>query len=194
MSVRKEDQSYIDQMRDIQERLRKLESSQNNAVRKNDIRLSNVIVTANDTPLELCLQDLTTKQSVCIGAQTLQDPPQAMWSFSGPLTSGDEGTLSPPYSVERDTVARQIVLARNFSESFTGTVIICVSFNNGATIMRADLPAASRFTTTEINVPLLENAEIRCELIDAATNAENISVFVRFGTPTVSLSFTDCAF
>lgn len=191
MSVRKEDQSYIDKLRDTEERLRKLESSQNNAVRKNDVRLSDVIVTAHTTPLELCLEDLNTKQSVCLGAQTLQDPAQAEWSFSGDITASNEGDSSPAYSVERTTTARQIVVTQPCGSSFTGTLKLCIQFcdNAGDTVLQVSLVGSSPFSSREINIPLVENDRIMCTIFDApATAANNISVFVRFGTPTVGVT------
>lgn len=196
MSQRTEDVGVIQQLRDVQDRLNRLET-QNNKTRKNDIRLSDTIVTADSPNDRLCLENLVTGDKVCIGEVTAfdaSDPAQAMWSFSGPLTNADQGTFSPPYFCDRDCTARQILVGRGYTDTFTGTVRVCVHFNNDSVIMVCDLVSPAEYVTKEINIPLLENDDIRVELIDDGTNAEDISIFVRFGTTTVALSATDCAF
>lgn len=192
MSVHNQNLSLKEQLRAIFERLNILES-QNNKIRKNDIRLSDTVVTADSPNNRLCLQNLVTDEIVCIGAQTATDPAQAQWSFSGDLTDHD-GDTSPAFLVERDTIARQILIARPYNKSFTGTLTFCVHFNNESVIMISTLTSPAEFSVLEINVPLSENDDIYVELVNAATSAEDISVFVRFGTPTASLSVTDCVF
>lgn len=192
MSQRDLNQSYVDRLRETEERLGKLESSKNTAIKRNDLRLTDTLVTADSPANRLCLENLETGEKVCLSEQVLEAPQQATWSFSGSLSTADNGTLTPPYNVERASTARQIVVARGYNDTFTGTVTVCVHFKNGSVILQASLPAASEYTTTEINVPLVEFDDIRVALSSAATGAENISVFVRFGTPTVAISTTNC--
>lgn len=195
MSNRDINQSYIDRLRATEERLTRLESSKGTAVKQNDLRLSDTLVRADSPNNQLCLENLVTKEIVCIGEVTAfdaSDPAQAQWSFSGPMSNADQGTFSPPYFCDRACTARQILVGRGYTDSFTGTITVCVHFNNDTVLMSCSLVSPSEYVTKEINIPLVENDDIRVQLVDDGTNAEDISIFVRFGTPTVGLSVSDC--
>lgn len=192
MSVRNQNLTLPEQLREIFTRLNWLET-QSNKIRKNDIRLSDTVVTADSPNNRLCLRNIVTDAVVCIGADIDSSVPQAQWSFSGDLTS-HEGDTSPAYLTESNCVARQILIARPYNSSFTGTVVMCVHFNNDSVVITSDLTSPSEFSVKEINVPLSENNDIYVELISVGTSVENISVFVRFGAPTVNVSESDCSF
>lgn len=187
MSQRNLDQSLIDRFRDTEERLNRLESSKNTAIKRNDLRLSNTLVTADSPANRLCLENLENGEKICIGEQINGDLAQASWSFSGDITADNEGNSSPAHVMERAASARQIVVAQPCGQSFSGTLYLCVAFCDGTPSLLVNLPGASALTTREINVPMLENDRIVVTVMTAgSTAANNVSVFVRFGTPTVT--------
>lgn len=192
MGARNEDKGFREIVRDILTRLTRLESSENNKVKRNDIRLSDLVVTADAPNMRLCLENLNSHEIVCIGEQTASDPAQAEWSFSGDITSSNEGDSSPAFSVERNTTARQIVIAQPCNNAFSGTLKVCVAFCDGGPTLQVSLPGSSPYTVREINVPCAENDRIVCSIFDAgSTAANNVSVFVRFGTPTVAATIAN---
>lgn len=197
MSQRDQNQSYVDRLRDTEERLNRLESSKNTAIKRNDLRLTDTLVTADSPANKLCLENLETGEKICIGEQTAGDLAQASWSFSGDIVLANVGDASPAHVMERAATARQIVIAQPCGHSFTGTLRICVDFcDSGVTTqLLISLPGASSFVVREINVPMIENDRIVLTIFNAGTTAaNNISVFVRFGTPTVGVTTgAECA-
>lgn len=76
MSNRSLDMGLVDMLRNMQTRIERLEA-QNSAVRKNDIRLGDMVVTADREFNRICLKNLITGDEVCIG-----DPDDAEFSYS----------------------------------------------------------------------------------------------------------------
>jgi hypothetical protein len=187
MSDRNQNLSVKDQLRIIFDRLTKLES-QNNKIRKNDVRLSDTIVTADSPNNQLCLQNLVTNEVVCIGAQE-GTIPQAIFSFSGSLI-GTEGSSSAPHVCQIESTAIEIVVA--CWDSFADTLSFCVSFEDAGVDKEVTLNGALRIVNYDINVPVILNDKIRVTVTDGGTAGQDIGVFVRFGTPTVGLTVSDC--
>lgn len=185
MSNRSLDVGLVDMLRTMQTRIERLEA-QNSAVRKNDIRLGDMVVTADREFNRICLKNLITGDEVCIG-----DPDDAEFSYSGILVvSGDETDISPPYIMPQTSIAKSIVLAQteNLSE-----VTVDVYFNNGRYAKRVVLPNATTSIIEQVNIPVGINQSIYVKLIDvddAESGSRDLSVIVRFGTP-VSATRTD---
>lgn len=191
MSQRHVTTGFVDRLRRTEERLRVLEGSKSTAVKQNDIRLSDTLVRADSPNNRLCLENLVTKQIICIGEQVdTSTPPQAVWSFSGDIASANVGDISPAYVMDRDATARRIVVAQQCGESFgggEGSLLLCVSFCDTAGVaVLMTLNGSDEMTSTEINIPMVEDDRITVEVIQTTTpRPHDISVFVRFGTPTV---------
>lgn len=179
MSNRSLDMGLVDMLRNMQTRIERLEA-QNSAVRKNDIRLGDMVVTADREFNRICLKNLITGDEVCIG-----DPDDAEFSYSGVLVvSGDETDISLPYLMPQTSVAKSIVLAQteNLSE-----VTVDVYFNSGRYAKRVILPFGSLYTIEQVNIPVGINQSIFVKLIDvddAESGSRDLSVIIRFGTPT----------
>lgn len=191
MSDRDQDQNVIAMIREMREQIKVLQTTQNNAIKRNDIRLSDTIVRADSPNDRLCLENLVTRQIVCIGEAVDESiPPQAIWSFSGDIATANIGDISQAYVMDRAATARQIVVAQPCGEVFgggEGTLSLCVSFCDTAGIaVLTTLAGNEEFSVVEINVPMVENDRMTVEVIQTTTpRPHDISVFVRFGTPTV---------
>lgn len=175
MSNRSIDQGFIDFVRSLVTRIQRLES-QNNGVRRNDIRLGNIVVTTDNEYMRVGLQDIKTKERVFLG-----NPPDAVFSYSGPVESG---STSPPHAVPWVTVARELVITTLPANVGTEDTTFVVYFNDGTIGVTITLPAGVSMQLKGLNIPMGKNQRIWVECTDtngSDTPPTDVSVLVRFG-------------
>ena len=159
-------------------RIRRLEA-QNSAVRKNDIRLGTLVVTADPDYGRIGLENVKTKEKVFVG-----DPADAVFSYSGPLESG---STSPPHIMRQASVAREIVVSCLPANVSDADMEFQIDFNDGEVILEVTLPAGDDLIVRGITLPIGINQRIyvTCTTTNGTdAPAVDVSVFVRFGTTT----------
>lgn len=171
--IRKEDQGFIEWIREVKQRLHKLESSQNNAVRRTDIRLSDLVVTGDDVNMKLCLENLNTKQSVCIGEG---ENAEIIWSWGGALT-GDT-TISQRWLAPFNILITDVILS--FGVAGTGAVNMRLLVND-VIVHTFSIAAAQTVARTAYTLKVLKDSVITIQS-DGTFDAtgKNFAMTVRY--------------
>lgn len=187
MSHRQEDEPLIPWLRSLQDRIDRLEKG-DKGIRQNDIRLGDMLVTTNADSNQVCLNNLVTGETTCIGGSV----PLAGWSFSGPLgliTTDLDLNYSPPYVMTEARSAVRIVMATR--KVFTGDVTVCINFDDGR-VQKSVTLSGRTLMSQNINVPLSIYDKITVRTVSAGVGCKNLSVFVWFGDPVVGITKSDC--
>lgn len=174
------DVGLIELIRSMLNRLDRLES-QNDSVRKNDIRLGQMVVTTDPIYNRVGIQNVKTKEKVYVG-----DPSDAVFSYSGNVV---EGSVSPAHVVPQPTVAREIVVTCLPANTVSFDTEFLVHFDDASVSLAITLNADESLVVRGINVPMGANQRIYVECTDvsgAELAPADISVFVRFGTAATS--------
>lgn len=189
MTARREDPSIVELLRQMRADIERLKRG-DKGVRQNDIRLGDMVVTTDAQTNEICLENLITGTKTCFGetvATGTGGTDDAEWSYSGPLSVvGGLDDYSPLYVVPADCVATEIVVA--IPNTAASDASVCVHFGTGSMNISGTVLAGNRIGLKSINVPLSANDYIQVQLTDTGTDGRDLSVMVRFGTPTVGLS------
>ena len=168
------DTGFIDTLRSLIERVARLET-QNNAVRKNDIRLGRMVVSTDPLYNRIGIQNVKTKEQVFIG-----DPADAIFSFSGTITGG---SVSPHHTLPTATVAREIVVSCLNANVGSGNTEFLVHFDDGNISVPITLQANTNLESHGVNIPMGANDNIYVECLSVAGLApSNVVVHVRFGS------------
>lgn len=181
MSYRDENMTFLDLIRDMKRRIKALEDGGARA-KRNDIRLRDMVVSTDSVNNKLLLKNTLNNQTHAIGF----GDEDACWSYSGLLSEmevGDE--CAPPHVVARNETAIEIVLAmRTASEG----IVVTGHFNKGTVTVEATLPVGQTVWVTPINIKVARNSTIWFCAESFGSNDRDLSVFVRFGTPTADFT------
>jgi len=186
MSVRTIDGGLIDMLRGLKQRIERLEG-QSVGVRRNDIRLGDIVVTTDPALNRICLENIRTKEMVCLG-----DPDNIEFSFSGVLTvAGDESDWSPPYVMPSSGTAVNVSVA--IAVPSDEDISILVSFNDGSYNTTVTLPATQKTQTVGVNIPSGRGTQTRVKLKDigAAEGLRDLGVVIQFGSPILDLTISE---
>lgn len=170
------DIGLIPLIRNLITRVARLEA-QGSAVRRNDIRLGDVVVKTDPTNETIVMTNVNTKARTHLGI-----PAPAEFSYSGVLgVAGDDTDYAPPHTTTRNTVVTEIVLA--LRETASGTVTVQVWTNSGKSMVSVSLLAGDTVVVQGTNIPVQKNTLIYPKITASGTDAHDLSVTVRFGQP-----------
>lgn len=190
MSHRDGDMTFVELIRDMNQRIKFLEND-NAGTKRNNIRLGNIVVNTDDVANKICLQNLQSGDIHCFG----YGDEDAVFSFSGTLPNvpSDVQYKSPPHVMTENQVAKEIALS--LVDSHVNDIEVQITFKTfgrqgdtetGSTTIVCTLPAGKNVWITPIFVLCPRNSIIYVELTDydeSTDPTENLSVFVRFGKP-----------
>lgn len=187
MSHRDEDMTFPELIRQMHQRLKFLENGAA-GVKRNNIRIGEMIVSTDPVTNQMCIENLESGEMYCFG----EGDEDAIFSFSGdlPAVPGVDTYISPPHIMAQNQVAKEIVLA--LKTVADDDVVCTLSFSTflpsgstgtGTTTVSATLPTGKNIWVTPVFILCPHNSMITVELSDFGGTAENLSVFVRFGSP-----------
>lgn len=178
MSQRNLDTSIVTTLRNIEERLRKLETAHNNSIKKNDIRIGDIVISAEDSHGLLVATNVKTKEQTSFAKMGEQ-----AWSFSGVVTiTGNATTDSgPPYITPHDLAVTDIILA--FVTPTTAETVVDVTIADK--VVRCTIGINQTTSVTLANVGVLKHNQIYPTLISTSGSVDrDLTVITRFGLPT----------
>ena len=176
MSQRNLDTSIITTLRNIEERLRKLETSHNNSIKRNDIRIGDIVVSAADE------HGLLVAHNVKTGEQTtFAKMGEQAWSFHGVLAiTGGIADVGPPYVTPHDLTVTDIILA--FTEPTTAVTVVDVKIADK--IITCTIGINQTTSVTLANVGVFKHQQIYPTLISTSGSTDHdLTVITRFGVP-----------
>lgn len=174
MGIRHLDPSLMDMLREFDARLKKLESSQNNAVKKNDIRIGDIVISSHDDTGELVAKNLKSNE-----VTSFVKVQEQAWSFNGVLSvAGDASDNAPPYRSRHNVVITDILMSL-IVPSVDGVDVL---FTAGNATLACTLPVASTLSITPANLHLRMNDLAYVTLTGAPGVADrDLTIIARFG-------------
>lgn len=174
--IRNIDANLLAYIQDLKSRIERLEKG-DKAVRVNDTRLGDSVLSPNTYTNQIEMKNLKSGEMV-----PLTSVREIVWSWSGPLETGDGlGDVSPTEVIPDTVVANEIVISRP-PTAVVGGADIRVIFP-GFTI-HTGIADGHAVHSRPIHIQLKKNDVVYVALDCAAGTVSNVSVAIRFGQPT----------
>jgi hypothetical protein len=171
MTYRREDETAIMWLRNLQARIERLEKS-DKGVRQNDIRLGDMVVTTDAGTDEICIENLITGDVVCLGQ------PNTEVIFSYPDEVNTAGQVSGAYKVREGCIATEIVVSVQTAD--TSPIQVTVFFGTIASRV-VTLPAGETEVTLTLNQTCPAGLRVYIEMTDVGdSTATDLVAIVRF--------------
>lgn len=176
MSRRNPNTDLVTTLRNIETRLNKLETAYNNSIKRNDIRIGDIVISAEDDHGLLVATNVKTKEQTSFAKMHEQ-----AWSYPGVVTiTSTVADTAPPYVTPHDLKVTDIILA--FTEPTTAQTVVDVTIANK--IVTCTIEIGQLTSVTLVNVGVFKHQQIYPTLISTGGFVDHdLTVIARFGVP-----------
>lgn len=172
MSRRNPNIDIVTTLRNIETRLNKLETAYNNSIKRNDIRIGDIVISAADDHGLLVATNVKTKEQTSFAKMGEQ-----AWSFPGVISAGG---VAPPYVTPHDLTVTDIILA--FTEPTTAQTVVDVTIADR--VVTCVIEIGQLTSVTLANVGILKHLQIYPTLTSTGGSTDHdLTVIARFGVP-----------